>query len=366
MSSNAKSSTHGNGTETRGRIEILKESIKLLSAIGCAAIAVSAAFSSSAGRPIVLAIAAGATAFILAILGLLLLRATKAQGQQLTRDPDGESGVALPKSRPPLLASDLAKIRGEALRFSFNIGREPIFASMHAAELRTLAERLWADHRYQKQDPKSAALIYRLYSAALLFAPKADPWTRAGDALPWLERAIVVDHKIEDFEDLVSARDYLTQMVNGTIDSPPVETVMNHQFRVAMPGAPFEAIAAQSKQFGLMMHGAFQSPKEPMADARYLMAHRVGNSTVGQSMAFLRETLTGKFPNIEVGGEHPDLVPLPSGGTKVTYRFNLGTGEQLTYEWEVDRTTGLIKPLNEAAQKLLKGSHAAETLPFAL
>lgn len=182
-------------------------------------------------------------------------------------------------------------------------------------------------------------------------------------ALPWLNKAIEVDERSEprskDYEDVKAAQQFFASVAEGKVPSVKASVMLTHQFRLAMPEADETDVQEKVEEaVGLIKQivtprpdvGSF-SAKE---DFEYLQAYRVpAGFTVGQLMRTFQLALKGRFPGKNVGGD-PFFAPLPNGNTKVVYIFE-GKGT-LSVEWEVSKARQIVRPLNDAAQSLMRAS----------
>lgn len=248
----------------------------------------------------------------------------------------------------PLTSEEVSTLRAQGFLYAAKArgGVGPGAMSAYKPELQPVATRLWGDPRFEEQVPRETALIYRLYAAALLLSRGDDPRSVIQDALPWLRKALAVDEGIKDYRELRQAERFLTGLAEGRVKQEKVETVLMHQFRVAMPEASADDVMARVREAVAMLLPLMK----PSEDWRYLSEQRLGELTVGQIMETLRLSLKGQFPGKDVGGQ-PMFAPLPNGNTKVTYTFNGNT--VLSVEWEVNKAKQEIIPLNQAARDIM-------------
>ena len=230
-------------------------------------------------------------------------------------------------------------------------------ASAYRAELKALAEKLWADPRYAEQAPQQTALIHRLYAATVLLSRPSggDVIEQICGALPWLRKAIELDERTNDYEALKAAEQFFTAVAEKKLARVEVRTMLMHEFRVAMPEANAEEVEERVQE-ALKLLMALVAPTIPGGssakdDFAYLTAYQVGNTTVGQLMRIMQIAARGRFPEKDVDG-NPIFAPLPNGNTKVVYTFHGAT--TVSFEWEVSKAKKLVKPLNDAARSLME------------
>lgn len=266
-----------------------------------------------------------------------------------------------PPPPPPLTSDEISTVRAQGFHYAAQIrgGLGPLAASSFKEDLEPLANKLWADSRYEQRAPQATALVYRLYAATLLLQRPNNGTIEemTKNALPWLRKAIALDKKSSDRGELIEAEKFFTKFVERKIPRIKVSILLTHQFRVAMPGAAVAEIEkhvqASIKRLKLLMEPSVGRRYSPTDDFNYLHEYRLGDYMLGQGMKVLRNDLKGMFPNVDVGGQ-PIFAPLPNGNTLVRYIFKKGVGgKTLTYEWEVNKEKNLIVPLNDAAREVM-------------
>lgn len=268
--------------------------------------------------------------------------------------------VIQPTPPPPLTADEISTVRAQGFHYGGKIRSDlgPFAAGAFKKDLEPLANKLWADSRYEKQAPQATALVYRLYAAALLIQPlRISPAEKAQNALPWLRKAISLDNKSSDHDELIKAEKYLTKFVEGKTQNEDVSILFRHEFRVAMPGATASEIEKHVKAAIELIKGlkvpCGSRRYSPEDDFNYLQEYHIGDFTLGQGMQVLRHELQGRFPNVDIGGE-PIYVPLPNCNTQVRYIYkNEVGGKPLIYEWEVNKEKHQIVPLSDAAHEVM-------------
>jgi hypothetical protein len=240
-----------------------------------------------------------------------------------------------------------ARIRG---------GLGPGAAGAFKTYIEPIANKVWADQRYEKQAPHESALIYRLYAATLLLErpPDGNIVKTVQTALPWLRKAVLLDDETHDRKELQDAVNFFEQMAAGKVAEVKMSTMLGHQFRVAMPGAKPGEIEKHVQSMVQLLTGLVtpsaggSSPKD---DFNYLARHKLGGASIGQVMEAMRITLQARFPDVNIGGQ-PYFVPLPNGNTLVQYKFDNGK-KTLTYQWEVNQSKGLIVAKDDVTRELM-------------
>lgn len=182
-------------------------------------------------------------------------------------------------------------------------------------------------------------------------------------ALPWLSKSIKLDEtsepKSKDFQEVKSAQQFFISVADGKLAQFEVSVMLKHQFRLAMPEASEADVQEKVEQaVGWIKELVAPRPGTGSVSARedfeYLQAYRVpAGFTVGQLMRTFQLMLKGRFPQKNVSGD-PLFAPMPNGNTKVMYIFE-GNGA-LSVEWEVSKARQLVRPLNEAAESLMRTS----------
>jgi hypothetical protein len=268
-------------------------------------------------------------------------------------------------SPPPITVEEIDTVRAQGFSYAAKIRKMPMASSVYAAQLKPLAEKLWADDRYADQAPKESVLIFRLYAATLLLTRPAggDFIGQVRGAMPWLKKAIAVDERSEprskDYEDVKAAQQFFASVAEGKMPNVKASVMLTHQFRVAMPEAD-ETDVQKKVEEAVKLILEMVSPRPDVGsvsakeDFEYLQAYRVPSGfTVSQLMRTFQLMLKSKFPEKNVGGD-PLFVPLPNGNTKVTYIFK--GNSTLFVEWEVNKAKRLVRPLTEAAQSMMSVS----------
>jgi hypothetical protein len=261
-------------------------------------------------------------------------------------------------SLPPLTSDEISTVRAEGFHYAAQIrsGFGPAAASAFKADLETLANKLWADSRFEQQAPQETALIYRLYAATLLLQRLSDnnPIKPIRDALPWIKKAVALDDRSGDHGEFAKAENFFQEVAEGKVPNVELSTKLTHEFRVAIPGASTDEIEKHVQTSIRFVSGlltpsvAGSSPKD---DLNYLLDYSLGDFKVGKAMEVMGMELKGRFPNVDVGGQ-PIFAPLPNGNTLVRCIFNNGT-KTLTFEWEVNKDNKLITAMNDATRELM-------------
>lgn len=261
---------------------------------------------------------------------------------------------------PPLTSYEISTLRAQGFNFAVKIrgggGYGPGAASVFKSEIEPIANKIWADQRYEQQAPHESALIFRLYAATLLIERPVDDniMKVIKNALPWVRKAVVLDDKAGDHGELKRAVSFLDQVAQGKFKNVKLSVMLKHQFRVAMPGAKPAEIEKHVQSMVQLMKKLVKptaggsSPKE---DLNYLVRYKLGDFSVGQVMEVMRIDFKGRFPNVDVGGQ-PIFTPMPNSNTLVRFIFDNGA-KKLLYEWEVNKSKGLIIPKNDATRELM-------------
>lgn len=82
---------------------------------------------------------------------------------------------------PPIPVEEIDAVRAQGLVYAAKIRELPMAASIYAAQLKPLAEKLWADERYADQASKESALIFRLYAATFLAIKSSENFSERAD-----------------------------------------------------------------------------------------------------------------------------------------------------------------------------------------
>ena len=266
---------------------------------------------------------------------------------------------------PPLTPNEISSLHDQAFFYASEFRNDPLIGIIkYRDKIKLLAEKLWSEHRYEKQAPHEAAIIYRLYAAIILLQPYSQetPLTKVYEsAMPWLMKSVQLDDEAGDHLELEKSKNFLTEILRNKKESWSLKETLQNNFRIAMLGATPEQIDNQVKP--LMTHvlqlvsPSSKGGSSPKEDVEYLEGQSIGNDnriTFGKVFKTMAITFKGKFPNIEQPNDgNPQLTPLQNGNTSVTWEFSNGTSNMLKYEFEVSKSKKIIIPKSEAASNII-------------
>lgn len=118
------------------------------------------------------------------------------------------AGCPKPEAIP---AQQLQRFQTEAQAQAADARSNPLGVPVAKDQFAALAQQVAGNRSYELQAPAEAAIVYRLYAAALILAPNAaGPMAAVKDGLPWLARAIKVDPNAADIEELRTAHKFFS------------------------------------------------------------------------------------------------------------------------------------------------------------
>jgi hypothetical protein len=165
----------------------------------------------------------------------------------LITDSTGTNTVVHPETGI-LTSGDFSAVEDAATEYALEIKKVPFLAVTQKDKLHSFAQRLQANNQFEKKLPRSVAIIYRLFAAALLLSKSENMLTPIRQCLPWLQRSIEHYTEFKDNREIQASQAFLNEILVGQIKSVNMEIFTHHCFRVAMVEATEEEVKVLSKQ----------------------------------------------------------------------------------------------------------------------
>jgi hypothetical protein len=158
-----------------------------------------------------------------------------------------ESPIVHPETGT-LTSGDFSAVEDTAAEYASEVKKVPFLAVIKKDKLQEFAQRLQGNNQFEKRVPRSVAIIYRLYAAALLLSKSENIMTPTRQCVPWLQRSIELFTDFKDKKELQASQVFLNGILIGQAESVSAEIFMHHCFRVAMVDATEEEVNILSEQ----------------------------------------------------------------------------------------------------------------------
>jgi len=126
----------------------------------------------------------------------------------------------------------------------------PYAAFIYHDKLKEIVDQINILPGFEKKHSSLAAFAYRLYSASIILKPqdsKTSPLKALDFGYPWLMRALAVNFKFEDDNELILVGNYIRKILIEMPPSVKMEELLKNEFRIAMVESDESEINTQVK-----------------------------------------------------------------------------------------------------------------------
>lgn len=204
---------------------------------------------------------------------------------------------------------------------------------------------------YEKELLQETAILYRLYSASILFSAKdvnIDFNTYIEKAYPYLKRSLNLDPSLWEKSHERSSYQFVKKFFENKAESLPAEELIFTLFSIAMVKADSLEVKNKMRPYWEKMVELAGDPKndyEYFKNFRQQSGKKLSYGALITGLEFLTLGQGGKF-------EGPFFLPTENGKTLVRYIISPLNKPPVYLEWIVDKEKNLIEPQTLLARDL--------------